>query len=360
MKFAVSACKVGYVAVAVSDKGICRVSFGTSPEELKKEFEAFHPDIEEVQTLEYLDKLLAWFQDPSVSLKDCEVDMKGTPFQLKVWEALKEIPSGQTWTYGRLAEAIGRPSAYRACSAACTHNTIAVFIPCHRVIRSDGAPTGYRWGPDIKTALLEHETKVNPEDAMVDSLPEENIAEAALSAEPAAPEAALSAATPEVALSAAIPEAALSAELLAEELSGSADVLSESAPETAEVQGIELSQEQQSEKATPDTSPETETSQDETETCTKETGSETATPETPVVEAETPVGEAETPVGEAETPVGEAETPVVETSTVEAVSSPNESALCEAEVTPLVEDIPTVTVTPPPAEDLVAAAGALV
>jgi O-6-methylguanine DNA methyltransferase len=336
MKFAVSACKVGYVAVAVSDKGVCRVSFGTSPEVLKKEFESFQPDIEEVQTLEYLDKLLAWFQDPSVCLKDCEVDMRGTPFQLKVWEALRQIPSGETWTYGQLAQAIGRPSAYRACSAACSHNTIAIFIPCHRVIRGDGAPTGYHWGPDIKTALLEHETKVNPEDAMVDAPVNENTTEPA------------------------IPEAALSAELLAEELSGSAEVLSESsgpaevlsepasetiAAGTAEVQGTELSQEQESEKASPDTCPKTETSPGETEACTNETVSET---ETSVVETETSAVEA---------PLVEAETPVVEeeTSTVEALSSPVGPVLSDAEVTPSGEDIPTVTVTPPPAEDLVAA-----
>ena len=88
---------------------------------------------------------------------DVEIDMRGTPFQVEVWRKLLEIPSGETRTYSQLAAAVGRPRAVRAVGAACGQNRIGVLIPCHRAVRSDGSLAGYRWGLDVKRALLERE-----------------------------------------------------------------------------------------------------------------------------------------------------------------------------------------------------------
>ena len=85
------------------------------------------------------------------------VDVRGTAFQARVWRALQEIPAGQTRTYAQVADRIGEPTATRAVARACATNRVALAVPCHRVIRSDGALAGYRWGLAVKTALLESE-----------------------------------------------------------------------------------------------------------------------------------------------------------------------------------------------------------
>lgn len=85
------------------------------------------------------------------------MDIRGTPFQLRVWELLRAIPSGETWSYARLATALGLPTAARAVAGACAAHRIALFIPCHRVVRCDGDVSGYRWGPARKVDLLASE-----------------------------------------------------------------------------------------------------------------------------------------------------------------------------------------------------------
>jgi AraC family transcriptional regulator of adaptative response/methylated-DNA-[protein]-cysteine methyltransferase len=85
------------------------------------------------------------------------LDVRGTAFQWQVWEALQRIPRGTTATYGEIARAIGRPSAARAVGRACASNRLALVIPCHRAVRGDGEPGGYRWGPERKQAILERE-----------------------------------------------------------------------------------------------------------------------------------------------------------------------------------------------------------
>lgn len=86
-----------------------------------------------------------------------DLDMRGTAFQQEVWRKLLEIPRGETWTYTELAAALGRPDAVRAVGSACGQNRIGVLVPCHRVVRTDGSLAGYRWGLDVKRALLEAE-----------------------------------------------------------------------------------------------------------------------------------------------------------------------------------------------------------
>jgi AraC family transcriptional regulator of adaptative response/methylated-DNA-[protein]-cysteine methyltransferase len=87
------------------------------------------------------------------------LDIRGTAFQQRVWQALRAIPSGETRSYAEVARAIGEPRASRAVAAACAANAIAVAVPCHRVLRSDGSITGYRWGPDRKRRLLARESE---------------------------------------------------------------------------------------------------------------------------------------------------------------------------------------------------------
>ena len=103
-----------------------------------------------------LDAVLARIADPAAGVAP-PLDVRGTPFQRDVWAALAEIPPGTTLTYTALAAAVGRPTAVRAVANACGANRLAVLIPCHRVVRSDGGPGGYRWGVGRKRALLERE-----------------------------------------------------------------------------------------------------------------------------------------------------------------------------------------------------------
>jgi len=93
----------------------------------------------------------------SFNFQNFPVDVRGTAFQARVWRALQEIPAGQTRTYAQVATAIGEPTATRAVARACATNRVALAVPCHRVIRSDGSLAGYRWGLAVKTALLESE-----------------------------------------------------------------------------------------------------------------------------------------------------------------------------------------------------------
>jgi AraC family transcriptional regulator of adaptative response/methylated-DNA-[protein]-cysteine methyltransferase len=99
---------------------------------------------------------VAFIETPAAGA-DLPLDVQGTAFQHRVWDMLRQIPAGQTWTYGQLAEAIGSPKAVRAVGTACGANRLAVVIPCHRVIGSTGKLTGYRWGVERKRVLLDRE-----------------------------------------------------------------------------------------------------------------------------------------------------------------------------------------------------------
>jgi methylated-DNA-[protein]-cysteine S-methyltransferase len=103
------------------------------------------------------ERLRAWFADPSVPLDDLVVRPAGTEFQQRVWEALRQIPLGRTWSYGQLARAVGRPRGAQAVGAANGANPVAVLVPCHRVVGSDGRLTGYAGGLHRKEWLLAHE-----------------------------------------------------------------------------------------------------------------------------------------------------------------------------------------------------------
>jgi AraC family transcriptional regulator of adaptative response/methylated-DNA-[protein]-cysteine methyltransferase len=103
-------------------------------------------------------KVVGFVEAPALGL-DLPLDLRGTAFQQRVWQALQKIPSGSTASYSAIAKRIGSPNAVRAVAQACGANVLAVAIPCHRVIRHDGALSGYRWGVERKRTLLEREAR---------------------------------------------------------------------------------------------------------------------------------------------------------------------------------------------------------
>ena len=162
IRFAVGECSLGTILVANSDKGIAAILLGDNPETLvddpqdrfsKATLIGGDNDYEDVMA-----KVVGLVEAPDTGL-DLPLDMRGTAFQHRVWQALREIPAGTTATYTEIADRIGMPKAVRAVAAACAANKLAVAIPCHRVVRNDGSLSGYRWGGDRKRKLIEREAK---------------------------------------------------------------------------------------------------------------------------------------------------------------------------------------------------------
>ena len=150
---------VGDVIAVATPRGLAAVRIGEAGD-LVREIEEEFPQA----TLQRDDEAMTDVMTALVALTRGQrapglpVDVHGTAFQARVWSALQEIPAGQTRTYGEVAEAIGRPSSVRAVARACATNRVALAIPCHRVIRSDGSLAGYRWGLAVKSSLLESES----------------------------------------------------------------------------------------------------------------------------------------------------------------------------------------------------------
>lgn len=160
--YAVGSSSLGLVLVAQSEKGICAIMLGDDAEVLAQEIKTRFSKARSVEAnaelADVLTKVIALVEAPARDF-DLPLDIRGTLFQQKVWAALRAIPPGETATYAELARRIGAPSAMRAVAGACAANKIAVAIPCHRVLRSDGNLSGYRWGPARKRALLDKERK---------------------------------------------------------------------------------------------------------------------------------------------------------------------------------------------------------
>lgn len=162
IRFAVGQCSLGAILVAVSPRGICAISLGDDPGTLVRELEDRFPAANLIggdsafETL--VGKVIGFVQAPQMGL-DLPLDVRGTAFQQRVWQALRDIPAGGTATYADVAARIGDVKAVRAVARACAANTLAVAIPCHRVVRSDGALSGYRWGVERKRRLLKTETE---------------------------------------------------------------------------------------------------------------------------------------------------------------------------------------------------------
>lgn len=147
----------GPALIAASQNGVCRLAFGESEADLRARF----PAALLVQRGEFimalLDRVVAAIKAPSQAMLAIPLDVAGTPFQQRVWEELRRIPTGETRTYGELAAALGNPGASRAVGGANGSNNVAVLIPCHRVIATDGTLGGYAYGLTIKAELLRRE-----------------------------------------------------------------------------------------------------------------------------------------------------------------------------------------------------------
>ena len=162
LRFAVGQCSLGAILVAVSEKGVAAIMLGDDPKALVRELERSFPKAELSGGDPDFERLVAmvvgFVEDPSRGL-GLPLDIRGTAFQERVWRALMEIPAGETATYNRIAVKIGAPGSARAVGAACASNLLAVAIPCHRVVRTDGSLSGYRWGIERKRSLLRRESE---------------------------------------------------------------------------------------------------------------------------------------------------------------------------------------------------------
>jgi AraC family transcriptional regulator, regulatory protein of adaptative response / methylated-DNA-[protein]-cysteine methyltransferase len=158
IRFATAPCELGVILVASTERGVCSVLLGDDPNKLERELrEQFKAaQIELDANPAYLKQILS--QISSVS-SDIPLDIRATAFQARVWQALRQIPKGETRTYSEVAQEIGQPTAVRAVARACASNPVALAVPCHRVIGSDGSLTGYRWGVERKQKLLQMEKK---------------------------------------------------------------------------------------------------------------------------------------------------------------------------------------------------------
>lgn len=151
---------LGQVLVAQSTKGICAVLFGSDRDRLARDLRRDFPDALEVEPdtrlAENLAAVIALIEAPQKPA-ELELDLRGSDFEIAVWQGLRALTAGRTMSYSALAEAIGRKGMAREVGEACAMNRIAVAVPCHRILRKDGSISGYRWGVHRKRMLLERE-----------------------------------------------------------------------------------------------------------------------------------------------------------------------------------------------------------
>ena len=161
IRFAVGECFLGSILVAMSERGVCAILLGDNPEQLtrdlQKQFSQAHLIGGDGDFEHLVATVIGFVEAPERGL-DLPLDVQGTAFQQRVWKALQNIPAGMTVSYADIAASIDAPKAVRAVGRACGTNAIAVAIPCHRVVRTNGELSGYRWGIERKRALLERES----------------------------------------------------------------------------------------------------------------------------------------------------------------------------------------------------------
>jgi AraC family transcriptional regulator, regulatory protein of adaptative response / methylated-DNA-[protein]-cysteine methyltransferase len=160
IRFAVGQASLGAVLVAATDKGVCAIMLGDDPGALVRELQDRFSRAElkggDAEFERTVAEVVGLVEAPDRRF-DLPLDVRGTAFQQQVWQALRAIPPGKTATYAEIAKAVGRPAAVRAVAQACAANPLAIAIPCHRVVRTDGDLSGYRWGVERKRALLDRE-----------------------------------------------------------------------------------------------------------------------------------------------------------------------------------------------------------
>ncbi|MEJ8862590.1 bifunctional DNA-binding transcriptional regulator/O6-methylguanine-DNA methyltransferase Ada [Pseudomonas jessenii] len=162
IRFAVGQCSLGAILVAQSERGVCAILLGDDPHQLvcdlQDKFRRANLIGADHEFEQLIARVVGFIEAPAIGL-DLPLDVRGTAFQERVWQALREIPVGSTASYADVAQRIGQPKAVRAVAQACGANSLAVAIPCHRVVRSDGNLSGYRWGVERKRQLLQRESQ---------------------------------------------------------------------------------------------------------------------------------------------------------------------------------------------------------
>src|SRR5262245_43699678 len=162
IRFAVGECSLGSILVAASERGVCAILLGDDPDVLARDLQDQFPQAHliggDARFEQLVSKVVGFVEAPALGL-ELPLDVRGTAFQQRVWQALRKIPVGSTASYTDIAKRIGSPHSVRAVAKACGANVLAVAIPCHRVVRNDGALSGYRWGVERKRSLLEREAQ---------------------------------------------------------------------------------------------------------------------------------------------------------------------------------------------------------
>lgn len=166
IRYGIATSRLGKILVAATDKGVCSISIGTTRQELEAELGEKYPEaVRRRAPLSDTDmaRWVAAVADLASGRKASSppLDISGTAFQLRVWEALRQIPRGKTKSYSEIARELGEAGASRAVGTACGKNPVAIVVPCHRALQKDGSPGGYRWGIERKIQLLEREQANN-------------------------------------------------------------------------------------------------------------------------------------------------------------------------------------------------------
>ena len=160
IRTALADCPFGRLLVAATENGVCFLGFAEPDDALLGDLRGRFPRAkilpDDAALTETVQAVVAFMREPSAAL-DLPLDLRGTAFQLRVWETLRQIPPGETRTYAELARMVGNPAAIRAVARSCATNPVSLAVPCHRVVGSDGNLTGYRWGVPRKRAMLERE-----------------------------------------------------------------------------------------------------------------------------------------------------------------------------------------------------------
>ena len=160
IRFAIGECSLGSILVAQSERGVCAILLGDDPDELARDLQDRFPRANLIggdgEFEQLVSKVVGFVEAPALGL-DLPLDVRGTAFQQRVWQELREIPVGETASYTDIANRISSPGSAKEVSEVCAANALAVAIPCHRVVKKDGALSGYRWGVKRKRALLEKE-----------------------------------------------------------------------------------------------------------------------------------------------------------------------------------------------------------
>jgi AraC family transcriptional regulator of adaptative response/methylated-DNA-[protein]-cysteine methyltransferase len=164
IRYAIAECRLGWTLIALTERGICMIELGDTPEALRERLrlKLGKAKLSEAsaELSDWVAKVVAMIEAPSC-IPHLPLDIQGTAFQQRVWEAVRTIPAGSTLSYRQVAEQIGAPKAARAVARACASNSIAIAIPCHRVVRSDGSSGGFGWGVERRNELLRAEAGIS-------------------------------------------------------------------------------------------------------------------------------------------------------------------------------------------------------